>query len=345
MAKKEEKDKFEEAAKRAILKDTEDKEKSLGNVKDIKSEKVEPESKTEGEYKSLGKAKMHKYKKEDGITDELKALEEKMGYIDIVTENLPSKGKFYPYGTVISIRSASVQEVRDFSTVEETNLFDVDDKLNNILAFCVKVQLGDRKGTYKDILEEDRIFVILSVRELTFSKGENKLMIPVICDQCQHENSYELRTNSLQYYDEEIDLGKYYDDEEKVFNIRTKTAGNFAMRPPSIGVMKEVTSYIKKKEEKREKWDKAFLQVLPYMVQEWRGFNEKSIFDNKVEFQGWSTAKYTVVYRLAEKMKIGVKTEFVQSCEKCQSNIEMPVSFPGGIKSLFVGSNIEEELI
>ena len=42
-------------------------------------------------------------------------------------------------------------------------------------------------SNFKDIFEEDRIHVVLAVRELTFKKGENKMAIPYECEECGAE--------------------------------------------------------------------------------------------------------------------------------------------------------------
>ena len=306
---------------------------------------MEPESvqaeHIQEESANLGRVKIGR---SDDEFEELRQLNEKMGYIPLLISNLPSHGKFYRDDLNVSIRAARVAEIRDFSTMDENNLFDVDEKLNNILATCVRVEFAGRRGSYKDLLEEDRLFIILSVRELTFKNGENKLVMKSRCNKCSHDNEYELKTTNLQYYDSS-DLNKYYDEEMKAFVFSTKTEGGVVMCPPTIGVMRTVTDFIKHKEEKKEKWDKSFLQVLPYLHREWRGFDDKGIFQMNIEFNGWSEKKFSIVYRLAEKMRIGVKQELNMLCTNCEGEVAVPVNFPGGVKSLFVVSDISDELL
>jgi hypothetical protein len=43
--------------------------------------------------------------------------------------------------------------------------------------------------------------------------------------------------------------------------------------------------------------------------------------------------------------KVGVKEKFNTICEKCHSEVTTPISFPGGIKGLFVVSDISGELL
>ena len=319
---------------------------TLGNVQDaqfINSSTEENSEKSETEdYKSLGKSTILGKR---GDEEEIKRINEKLGYTELIISNLPSHGKFYPYGMKIMIRPATVQEIRDYSTMEETNLYDVDDKLNNILLSCTKVELDqNRKGSYKDILEEDRIYVLLNIKEITFKHGENRLSLPANCGQCDNQNNYELKTVNLQFFEVSDDIERYYSDIERCYVIPTKSSGTLKMSPPRIGVMKEITSLIQKKQEKNEKWDKAFLQLLPYIIFDWRGFSEKQIFDKHIEFQGWSREKFAVIYRLAEKMRIGVKQEMIYPCEKCGQEVTVPITFRGGLKSIFI-PDIEDELL
>lgn len=303
-----------------------------------------------GAYKSLGniKERHHNYEDEDDIR--LERVKSRIGYVELVQENLPSKGRFYPLDTKIYIRAASVKEVRSFSTIDETNPLDIDEKLNDILLTCTKVEMGSRRGSYKDILEEDRLFLILSIRELTFKDGENKLMLTpnkIDCksDECAMDKKYELRTKDLQCYDSDEIVEKYYSETERVFVITTRSSGIIRMAPPTIGVMRVVTDYIKKREQEKKSWDKAFLQIVPYLQRDWRGFDDKALFNLEVEYQGWNMTKYTTIFRLAEKMRIGVKQDMVHECDKCGAEVIVPVDFPGGIKSLFVISDLDIELL
>jgi hypothetical protein len=67
--------------------------------------------------------------------------------------------------------------------MDESNLFDIEEKLNGIVKSCMRFESTNKKLSYKDLLEEDRIAVILAIRDLSFPEAENKLMLKA-------ENSY-----------------------------------------------------------------------------------------------------------------------------------------------------------
>lgn len=284
----------------------------------------------------LGKASMARFKNDTESSDF------HLGYVDMSVENLPSNGMFYPADTQLKIRSAKVAEIRHFSTLDESNIMDIEDKLNQIVKSCVRMQSGTRILSYKDILEEDRIYLLLSIRDLTFPEPENKIMLKA---QDANGESFEVELSTKYFETESVpeEISQYYDDQKRAFVIQTKSAGEVVMRPPSIGVMEEVTKFMQTRQRERKNWDQSFLQILPYITIDWRGFNSKVIFENEIAFQGWNERKYMVIYRLAEKIKVGVKPEL--RVEREDGEVLVPMSFPSGIKGLFLISDLTGELL
>jgi len=301
--------------------------------------------------KELGKVDVSRQMDHTSVDDpEIKRLNSMVGYTALDLTLFPSGGQFYREDFEIHIRSAKVAEIRNFSTIDETNLKEVDDGLNNIVLSCTKIMYGNQRGSYKGILEEDRIYLILAIRELTFKTGEQTLMMPVgkkSCktSQCKSQESVELRTENLQFNNVIDTIEKYYDTADKCYTITTKNYGEIKMAPPTIGVMRAITDYIRAREEKNQSWDKSTLAILPYLQREWRGWTEKDIFAKITTFQGWDATKYTIVYRLAEDMKIGVKPEMGFPCKSCGEEVTVPLTFPSGIKALFVIPDISSELL
>jgi len=312
---------------------------------------AEVKTNVDGKITELGKVDTSRGSGVTSIDDpEIQRIQSLTGYIKLDLMNFPSGGQFYREDFEIHIRAARVGEIREFSTLDEENILDVDEKLNSLLVNCTKIMYGNQRGSYRDVLEEDRIYLILSIRELTFKDGENKLMMPVgkkncKTGTCKSQESMELRTGNLQFNDKDDLLEKYYDYENKCFTVATKSHGSLTIAPPTIGVMRSITDWIRKREEENLPWDKSSLAILPYIQREWRGFNDKEIFSAITNFQGWDASKYSIIYRLVEKAKIGVKPEFAFPCDSCGEEVAVPLTFPGGIKALFIIQDISSELL
>ena len=288
--------------------------------------------------KGLGRVNMDSFGPEIA-----RPADEVLGWHVLDLETLPSLGKFYPADTIIKIRSAKAAEIRHFSTMDENNYIDMEEKLNSVVESCTQFQSGDKRLSYKDILEEDRIVLLLSIRDLSFPEPENKLMLKGKTEKTKKSVEIELSVRNLvpSIIDEQIE--KYYSSKERTYVIKTKSAGTVKMKPPSIGIMQELTSYLKDRNEKEQDFDKAFIQVLPYMQPDWRTLNLNKIFQMEMEYKGWDEKKFMVVYRLAERMKIGVATNLESTFDG--ETVKAPLDFPGGIKSLFIISDLAGELL
>lgn len=266
-----------------------------------------------------------------------------LGWHDVNLEDLPSRGKFYPADLKMQIRSAKAAEVRHFSTMDEANYLDMEEKLNSIIESCCKLESGTKRLSYKDVLEEDRIILLLKVRDLTFPEPENKIILKGKMSESNKPVEIELSTRYMVSNEVPEEIEKYYSTQERTYLIKTRSAGTVRMHPPTIGIMQEITKYLKDRQEKGVEYDKAFIQVLPYLISDWRALNLKKIFELEIEYKGWDERKFMVVYRLAERMKIGIETTLEKEIDG--EIAKAPLEFPGGIKSLFIISDLAGELL
>ena len=270
-----------------------------------------------------------------------------LGWFPLYLDDMPSSGRFYHEGMTIHIRAARAAEIRHWSTLNERDMWDVDDKLNHIMQNCTRIQSDKKMLSWKDILEEDRIHVILAIRDLTFKEGENKLQITKQCPSCGTTNTIDIKNANFQRSALTPEIEKYYDEIEKQYAIQTKSYGTIKMKPPTIGVMQIVTKYIAKKQQEGGYWDQSYIQLFPYLHPEWRGLKEDAIFNGEVDFQGWGEKKYMLMYRICEKMKVGVQPEITTECTGCAEEVVAQVNFRDGVKAIFIPtiSNISDELL
>ena len=275
--------------------------------------------------------------------DKAQSTDQALGWMVLDQSTLPSMGKFYPADCLIKIRSAKAAEIRHFSTMDENNYIDMEEKLNSIVESCAQVTAGKSRMSYKDILEEDRIVLLLSIRDLTFPEPENKLMLKGKTEKTKKLVDIELTTKNLIPTEIDEEIERYYSETKRTYVIKTRSAGEIEMRPPTIGVMQEITAYLKDRQEKDIEIDKAFIQVLPYMQPDWRSLSLTKIFQLEIEYKAWDEKKFMVIYRLAERMRIGVQTELETTFEG--EVAKAPLEFPGGIKSLFIISDLAGELL
>ena len=310
----------------------------------------EPNTKT---VTDLGNINDNKPKDEDRYRDdELSRVGRLRDYHNIPLDCLPSLGRFYPDNTQISIRAARVDEIREFSAIDENDIKDVTDKLTYMVSQCVKVYYGNVPGSYRDLLSADRIVLILKIREITFLDGMSSIKLPVPANACETtgcktQDTVIFNSTKLSFTNPAPELEKYYDSANKCYNVKTKSFGVIKLFPPSIGVTSIITNWIVEQAKEEKKFDAVLTEIMQYLVGDWRRLNSKSIFNILGELSSWSTEKFTLVYRLIEKINIGIEFELKEKCETCGGEITVPITFPDGYKSLFVPtvSDFGDELL
>jgi hypothetical protein len=286
------------------------------------------------------------------IDEESSRVERLRDYHNIPLDCLPSLGRFYPDNIRISIRAARVDEIREFSAIDENDIKDVTDKLTYMVSQCVKVYYGNVPGSYRDLLSADRIVLILKIREITFLDGMNSIKLPIPANACETigckpQESVVFNSSKLNFTTPSPEIEKYYDSVNKCYNIKTKSFGVITLYPPTIGATSIISNWIVDQAKKDKKIDASLTEFLQYLVGSWRKLNDKSIFDILGELSSWSTEKFTLVYRLIEKINIGIEFELKDRCETCGGEITVPITFPDGYKSLFVPtvSDFRDELL
>jgi hypothetical protein len=197
---------------------------NLGNIRDNKSE--DDEKYFEEEISRVGRLR---------------------DYHNIPLDCLPSLGRFYPDNTQISIRAARVDEIREFSAIDENNPKDVIDKLTYMVSQCVKVYYGNVPGSYRDLLNADRIVLILKIREITFLDGMSSIKLPVPANACETvgcktQDTVIFNSTKLNFNIPSPELEKYYDSVNKCYNVKTKSFGIITLYPPTIGVTSIITN-------------------------------------------------------------------------------------------------------
>jgi transcription elongation factor Elf1 len=279
-----------------------------------------------------------------------------MSYLDNVPNNeylhiplniLPC-GLFYKNGTKISIRSAKVQEVQAYSIVDDKNFLDITEKMNQILSSCSKfVFPNGTQGSYKDIKDGDRLFLIFMIRELTFPGGKN-LSKDVTCGSCGHEFKMELRaTNSDKIqksfvnYDMPEKLAKFFNEEERVFILNINGV-DYKLAPPTIGIQEIFYGDIRTKVQSEKNPNVAFLKLFSFMLHDRNKITEDGIKAKEQEFKRMDMKTFQILNSAINRMLFGIK-EMKNDCPSCGLEVRTDMNFPSGASSIFVISDAIDE--
>lgn len=261
-------------------------------------------------------------------------------YMVIPLEILPC-GLFYKPGTKISIRAAKVQEVQAYSVVDDNNYLDITEKMNGILSSCIKyVYSNGMQGSYKDVRDGDRLFLIFMIRELTFPGGKN-LSKDVTCGNCGHEFKMELRATSSDKVQKSFvnmemppKLAKFFDSKERVFVFNINGV-DYKLAPPTIGIQEIFFGDIKTKIQTDKNPNVAFLKLASFLLHDRTKITEDGIKAKEQEFKNLSMKTFQILNHAVGLMLFGIK-EMKCECPSCGLEVHTDMSFPSGASNIFV---------
>ncbi len=263
-------------------------------------------------------------------------------FISIDPLSLPA-GIFYKNGTKISIKAASVADVQEYSVVDNTNIVDVTEKMNLLLSRCVRFTHPSGKvGNYRDIKDNDRLFLIFMIRELTFQKGNN-LAKEVSCDSCGHDFKIEFRaTNSESikktFVSHEIDkeLMEFFNNETKTFDFEIGK-NLWKLCPPTIGIQEAFFENLKVKFQIEQKKNPsvAFLKIIPFTLWNMNTITDEEITGEEKKFKDLDMETFQTLNYITKKMEnIGIKG-LKTNCPVCGGEVHTDMAFPSGASDLF----------
>lgn len=276
------------------------------------------------------------------------------GWKNLPLNLLPSKGIFYPKDSRIAIRPANVNEIRHFSSIDEEDQISISEKFNYILSRCAVIEFSERGIVdYDEIIQEDRFYIIMAIRDLTFIKGENRIMlVPHIkCKNlsgCEFSDGFELRTGCLDFFHIDENIMKYYSYTNLRFEfiLNGMEDNNYIiMYIPTIKTRKIIDEFLEKMTKEKKFVDDAFKKILPYILPNNKRITIDYIYQVFRKADEWTKEEFSLYFVLSQKLKIGTKLNASIECPNCKDKLEARILFRNGIKSIFVISDILDKLL
>ena len=254
-------------------------------------------------------------------------------FISVDVTELPC-GKFYPKGTIMAVRAAQVREIQSYSMVDDENVYDIIEKMNDMLQSCVRMKYPDGTvGSYLDLKDQDRIYTIFLIRELTFQKG-NTLAVDTECS-CGSHTQIELKRKNFRFHNIDEKLDKYYKDSTNSFIFKISNGKEFELTPPNIGLQKAFTEYIIKENAEKRKPNMAFLKIIPYTINGRTSITYDGIKSKLEDFQKLDDISFQFLNAAVGKLSLGVEG-LATKCEECGLEVRTDMTFPNGASGIFV---------
>lgn len=274
------------------------------------------------------------------LEDERKMMEEHAkeeaakrgaGFIDIPLGSLPTRGIFYPDGTKILIKAASGGEIRHWSMTDEEDYSSINEALNYILERCLYIKFPQGTGTWKDCKDIDRLYLILAIRDFTFTSGSNELKVKV-----SESEEVVVNKDSIDFINLSDKLMKNFNHEKKCFTFSIpKTGKELNLYMPSVGVSQWLNSYIERKSRRNEGIDTDFASIAPLLIKDYRGLNDDVYERYIISCEDFGIYEYSLIAKVKKMIQDSISPKLKYIGEDGAEHTA-PLNFRGGFKSLFL---------
>lgn len=266
-------------------------------------------------------------------------------YSNINIDILPA-GRFYKKGTKISIRACKVAEIQAYSMVDDNNFVDITEKMNELLSRnIIFYHPNGTKGSYKDIKDADRIYLVFMIREMTF-QGGNTLTKEVTCEKCSKEFNIPFRStpgpagpSTFELHQSNPDIERFFKKNDLVYELIHKGV-SWRLGPPTIGIQEDFYDEIKRNVQMDKKPNVAFMKIVPYLLHDRASITPEGI---KAKMKEFSEMDDLVLFQglndVINKMTIGIKG-LKMVCPGCGEEVHTELTFPTGASKLFELPNI-----
>jgi hypothetical protein len=226
--------------------------------------------------------------------------------------------------------------------VDDNNFYDIVEKINDMLSSCVRVKYLDGTiGSYMDLRDPDRYYLIFLIRELTFQKGSS-LTTTAICE-CGKEVSIELKRDNFKLFEQSDRVLSFFDPITLSFRFEVKNGRVFNLAPPTIGLQKSFTEYIIKENAEKKKPNLSFLKIIPFLLYDRTSVTIDGIKSKLEEYQKIDDISFQFLNAAVEKMTFGIE-KLRKQCE-CGLESHTDMIFPDGPSAIFVVHDAFEQFI
>lgn len=254
----------------------------------------------------------------------------RLGSHFIEVSTLPTQGKFYPDDLRISIRSAKGSEIKHWSTMDDSNMESVKSMWNYMIEKCVSVRsMSDPGYTWKDLTEQDQLYILLAIREITFINDDNNLFVTV------GEGKEVPVTKEMVHYTEYPEwMMRYYSPEDKCFMFKTKD-NVIPVYLPTFGVNEWLYSYADRKIKSGAEVDIDFLLYAPLLIKSHRGMDDNKYNDLMYFTSSHYKNEWALLAKIVDTLKeVAVPTISFTKEDGTEASIQLD-NFLGGSKSIF----------
>lgn len=266
------------------------------------------------------------------------------GWMHMEKNLMNGREVFYPNDWEFYIRPATVEAIRNWSTIDDNNSNNIDDVFNEILKSCLSIRTSKGPKPWHFINSWDRFFFVLMIREYTFSHGESKVEYHEECANCEADVTFTLNSQALMYDMPDEDVMSMYDKESQTWIIDPSEYeidhDPITLYLPTVEKDANIKAWMisKFQENRNAKMDAVFIRFLGWLAPKISKDNtiaNKQIRELKVKFESWDIEMFQFMDEVLRNIMVTPGTKLLATCPSCGEEVTSEIRFPNGVSALF----------
>lgn len=268
------------------------------------------------------------------------------GWIDVDKKLLGDRAQFYPEDWQFRIRPATVEAIRNWSTIDDSNVSVVDDVFNEVIKSCVAIVSSNGPVPWGNIRSWDRFFFLLLVRKYTYVQGERKIEYEEDCPNCDNPVTYNLVSEALMYDMPDPEVMKYFVPEEQRWIIDPEEFELNMTQPiifylPTLEKDAAIKAWAINRYQEKKKIDNVFVKFLSWMapkISKDETIAARQIKEYEMRFKSWDADTFSFMNEVITNISVTPLSKLKLTCPICGEEVTSDVRFPNGISDLFAVS-------
>ncbi|MCH5167518.1 MAG: hypothetical protein J1F35_06435 [Erysipelotrichales bacterium] len=271
-------------------------------------------------------------------------VEVRDGWIHMDKALLGERADFYPESWEFMIRPATVDAIRNWSTVDEENPLNVDDVFNEILKYCLAIKTPTGPQPWSQINSWDKFWFVLMIRAYTFKQGEQSISWNEDCVNCDAPVDFKLDFESLMYDLPDPEVMRYYDRESRTWMIDPAEYdlpdAPITLYNPTVEKDANIKAWMinKYQENRNAKVEGNFVKFLTWLapkISKDQEIAKRQIKEYQMKYKSWDMDMFTFMEDVVKNIAVTPSTNISAICPSCGEEVTAQIRFPNGISDLF----------
>lgn len=265
------------------------------------------------------------------------------GWMDVDKRILGDKAIFYPESWRFKIRPATVEAIRNWSTIDDENAISVDDVFNEVIKSCLSISNNGMPIPWGNLRSWDRFLFVLLIKEYSQGTGEKAVEYTEECPNCNNDVTFKLTSTSLMYELPDPEVMKYFSQEDQTWVIDPNEYGVAWEGPvtlylPTLEKDANIKAWLIDRIQSKKSYDKVFMKFLPWLAP--KISKDLTIAKNQIReyetiYRSWDKEMFSFMDEVITNITVIPNTNLTTTCPICGEEVTSPISFRHGIRSLF----------